>query len=172
MLTGNAGTTSDQIDDLLDGDFSVWGLVGRLTQPLFDGGRRRAAVDEADALARAAGQAFAGGVLAAFLEVENALDAEGLLRERIGHLVAAETEAGEALSLADAQYREGLVGIELVLDSQQRLLTAQSSRLAAERELFVNRVDLHVALGGGFSAPEDGGLVSDDAASADPEAGE
>ncbi len=155
-LTGSAGRTSDEVEDLLDGDFTIWALASSLTAPLFDAGRRAAAVDEAEANVIAAGQAFAGGVLTAFAEVENALDAEVRLREGLGHLTTAVEEAREALALADAQYREGLIGIELVLDAQRRLLIAESASLGTQRELFVNRVDLVVALGGGFGGAAEG----------------
>ena len=47
--------------------------------------------------ARAAGEFFAGAVLVAFAEVENALDAEGRLREQIGFLAVAVDEAEAAL---------------------------------------------------------------------------
>lgn len=153
VLTASAGRTSDAVDDLLDGDFTVWSLASSLTAPLFDAGRRAAAVEEAEANARAAGEAFAGAVLVAFAEVENALDAEGRLREGLAFLEVAVDEARAARELADAQYREGLVGIELVLDAQRRLLSAESAVLTNRRELFINRVDLVVALGGGFDAP-------------------
>jgi multidrug efflux system outer membrane protein len=153
FLTGSAGRTSDEVSDLLDGDFSVWSFAASLAAPLFDGGRRVAAVEEAEANARAAGEFFAGAVLAAFAEVENALDAEGRLRDQIGHLAVAVDEAQAALGLAEAQYREGLVGIDLVLDSQRSLLLNEASLLTSQRELFINRVDLVVALGGGFEAP-------------------
>ncbi|MEZ6017375.1 MAG: efflux transporter outer membrane subunit [Planctomycetota bacterium] len=156
VLTGSAGRTSDEVGDLLDGDFTVWSLASSLTAPIFDAGRRAAAVEEAAANARAAGEAFAGAVLSAFAEVENALDAEGRLRDGLGFLTVAVDEARAALELADAQYREGLIGIELVLDSQRRLLIAESSLLMTRRELFINRVDLVVALGGGFERPGTG----------------
>lgn len=153
VLTGTAGRTSEEAGDLLDGDFSVWSFAASLAAPLFDGGRRVAAVDEAEANARAAGESFAGAVLVAFAEVENALDAEGRLRDQIGFLAVAVDEAQAALGLAEAQYREGLVGIELVLDAQRRLLLNEASLLDSQRELFINRVDLVVALGGGFESP-------------------
>ena len=85
--------------------------------------------------------------------MENALDAERRLRERIGHLNAAARAASAATELAEDQYREGLISIELVLESQRGQFRAESAYLAARRELFQARVDLHVALGGSFGPP-------------------
>ncbi|MFT7170194.1 MAG: multidrug efflux system outer membrane protein, partial [Paracoccaceae bacterium] len=143
-----------------DGDFTVWSFAASLTAPIFDGGRRRAQVDEAVAEMRAARSQFAGLALRAFFEVENALDAELLLRERIGFLSSAVDLAQDATSLSDEQYKEGLVSIELVLGSQRRQLVAESAYLAARRELYQARVDLHVALGGSFmTSPEEAEAV-------------
>lgn len=164
-LTASGGTTSDEVGDLLDGDFSVWSLAGRITGPLFDGGRRKAQITQSLEQLREARAGFASLALQAFFEVENTLDAEGLLIERLGHLERAMTAARAATALADEQYAEGLVSIELVLESQRRQFGAESSFLAARRELFQNRVELHVALGGGFEAPEsavDGDEVSEE----------
>ena len=85
-LTSTGGRSSDLFEDLLDGDFTIWSLAGSIAGPLFDGGRRRAVVDESLANMRAARSQFAGLALLAFFEVENALDAEALLRERLTHL--------------------------------------------------------------------------------------
>lgn len=159
-LTSSGGRTSSLFDDLLDGDFTVWSFAASLTAPIFDGGRRRAQVDEAVAEMRAARAQFAGLALRAFFEVENALDAELLLRERIGFLSSAVDLAQDATSLSDEQYKEGLVSIELVLGSQRRQLVAESAYLAARRELYQARVDLHVALGGSFmTSPEEAEAV-------------
>ncbi|MEM8711296.1 MAG: efflux transporter outer membrane subunit [Planctomycetota bacterium] len=155
-LTSSGGRTSDLFDDLLDGDFTIWSIAGSLTAPLLDGGRRRAQIDEARAEMRAARAQFAGLALLAFFEVENALDAEGLLRERLAFLTEAVEAATAATGLSDEQYKEGLVSIELVLEAQRRQLAAESAFLAARRELYQARVDLHVALGGNFMVEPEG----------------
>ncbi len=167
-LTSSIGRTSSEFEDLLDGDFTVWSFAAALAAPILDGGRRRARIRESLAELRGARATFAGLALRAFFEVENALDAERLLRQSLTHLEAASTAAGDATSLADDQYREGLVSIELVLESQRRQLAAESSFLAARRELFQTRVDLHVALGGPFVARGDAEAAPDDPT---PEAG-
>ncbi|MEO1696223.1 MAG: efflux transporter outer membrane subunit [Planctomycetota bacterium] len=149
-LTASAGRTSSELDDLLDGDFTIWALASRVVAPILDGGRRIAAIDESLANLRAAQATFAGTALRSFLEVENALDAERLLGQRITHLEDAVAAAAEATRLADAQYVEGLVAIDLVLDSQRAELAARSTLIAARREVYQARVDLHVALGGSF----------------------
>ena len=51
------------------------------------------------------------------------------------------------------RYRSGLGDYLLVLESQTRELAAEGELLTLRRELLQNRVDLHLALGGGFHPP-------------------
>ncbi len=164
-LTSSGGLTSNDLESLLDGDFGVWSLAGRVTAPILDGGRREARIDESLAALLEVRALFASAALRAFFEVENALAAENLLLERLGHLEEAALRSREATALADDQYDQGLVGIDLVLEAQRRELQAESTFLEARRELYQNRVDLHVALGGGFM----GGALGDPLGEAAPD---
>jgi NodT family efflux transporter outer membrane factor (OMF) lipoprotein len=149
-LTGSGGTASDQLEDLLDGDFRVWSLLGNLVQPLFQGGRLRAGVDLAAAVGDEALARYASALLAAYAEVETALAAEETLARREASLreAAHHSRAAERLSLD--RYRTGLDDYITVLQAQASALTAESQWLAVRRARLENRVDLHAALGGGF----------------------
>ena len=59
-----------------------------------------------------------------------------------------QSRAAEALALD--RYRGGLEGFITVLDSQRRTFEAESAWIAGRRERLDNRVDLYLALGGGF----------------------
>ena len=48
-LTASGGTSSNELKDLVNGEFSVWRLAGNAMQPIFQGGRLIAAVDAAAA---------------------------------------------------------------------------------------------------------------------------
>lgn len=152
-LTATGGTLTSELRDLLDGDFRVWSLLGNLTQPLFQGGRLRATRDGAESERDAALAEYASAVLAAFAEVETALAAEPLLADRRDRLGTAAQELTTAVRLAEARYREGVGDYLTVLEAQTRAFDARSRLLNAQRELLENRIDLHLALGGGF-APE------------------
>ena len=152
-LTGGGGRSSEELADLLDGDFSVWSLVANLTMPLFQGGRLRARAAAAEADREALTAAYAGLVLDAFAEVEGALAAEAALAEQEAALVETADQASAAESLADDRYRRGLVGLITLLDAQRRAWEAHSQLLTTRRRRVDARVDLHVALGGGFTHP-------------------
>ncbi len=149
-LTGNTGTATSALADLVDGDFGVWSLLGNLLQPVFQGGRLRAGVDRAEARAAEAQAIYANTALVAYSEVETALSAEQFLAEREGHLATSVEQSRAAETLADDRYRTGLDDYVTVLESQRLALQAEGDLIAARRQRLENRVDLYLALGGGF----------------------
>lgn len=154
-LTGSLGTTTDEFADLLDGDFFVWSIAGNLLQPLFAGGRLRAQVEADEAAAREALAWWSSLVLAAYREVEQALASERHAAAQREALVEAVRQAGAAEALAEQRYDRGLASFLEVLEAQRRALAARTELLAVERRRLDLRVDLCLALGGGFG-PESG----------------
>ncbi len=150
-LSSSVGTTSDQLSDLLDGNFSIWSIAGNLVQPLFQGGRLRARVQAQRAAQRASLEQYATTALQAFEEVENALDAEAGLAAREAALRRATASARRAADLSEARYRRGVGDFLVVLESQRRFLEAETQLVSLEAQRLRQRVDLHVALGGGLS---------------------
>jgi len=149
-LTANGGTASQALGDLLSGSSLVWKLLAGITQPLFQGGRLRAGVDLADAAGDAALARYASAVLMAYSEVESALASETYLRDWEESLTEAATQLVAAERLAERRYTNGVGDYLTVLDSQTRSVIAQSNLLSLRRARLDNRVDLHLALGGGF----------------------
>lgn len=149
-LTASGGWASAELSDLLDGDFGVWSLIAGIAQPVFQGGRLRAGVDSAKATGAEILAGYANAVLRAYSEVESALAAEQHLVEREIHLASSAEQLIAARRLAEDRYRSGLGNYLTVLESQTRALTAQIELLNARRSLLDNRIDLHMALGGGF----------------------
>ncbi|HJP29882.1 MAG TPA: TolC family protein [Candidatus Latescibacteria bacterium] len=157
-LTASGGRSSEELGDLLDGDFGVWNLVGNLTQPLFQGGRLRAGIDLAEAHAERAVVGYAQAALRAFAEVESGLAAEGLLANQESALTAASRESTDARILAEQRYAKGLTDLLTLLTSQRASFDAESRLLAVQRQRLETRIDLHLALGGGFTL--DAGTIS------------
>lgn len=149
-LTASTGTTSNELGDLLDGDFGVWSIAGSLLQPLFQGGRLRAQVRASAAAEDAALARWAQAVLNAFADVETALAADALLATREGHLAAALASSTRAWDLAADRYRQGIGDLLSVLEAQRGALSAESELIAVRSARLQSRIDLHLALGGGF----------------------
>ena len=153
-LTASGGTTSQELSDLLDGNFRAWNVVANLFQPIFQGGRLRAGVNLADARVRERFEDYANVLLNALGEVESSLAAEEYLARRERELVISSEQAAAALRLAENRYAAGLEDIITVLVSQRRAVEAESAALAVRRQRLDVRVDLHLALGGGLEALE------------------
>jgi outer membrane protein, multidrug efflux system len=152
-LTGSGGTTSTELGDLLDGDFSVWSLGAGLLQPLFQGGRLRANVDLARAAEDEALAQFAQSVLSALGEVETALFAQDVLARQEEALALAAMNAVEAQRTAEQRYASGLADFLLVLEAQRQAFEAESQLLDLRRQRLASRVDLYLALGGNAAEP-------------------
>lgn len=149
-LTASGGTNSQDFQDLLDNDFSVWTLASNLAQPVFQGGRIRAGIDRAEALRIQTAEVYRDTALRAFREVETTLAAEAYLQVEYQKLRIAADEAVAAEELAWARYRNGTSDFLNALDSQRTATTALSQLLTLRNLLLQNRVDLYLALGGPF----------------------
>ncbi len=149
-LTGSGGTSSDSLGDLVDGDFTVWSIAGGLLQPIFQGGRLRAAVDFAEASRDRALALYAQNVLRAFAEVESALAAERLLAAEESAQAVATQESTAAVRLAEDRYNAGVGDYLTILESQRQAFLTESRLLTLRALRLSNRADLHLALGGGF----------------------
>jgi NodT family efflux transporter outer membrane factor (OMF) lipoprotein len=149
-LTASGGTSTAELGDLVKGDFSVWSLAGNLLAPLFSGGRLRAGVDLAAAGVDETMAGYVGTALRAYSEVETTLAAEGYLADRVDDLEQTTLQSRAAEALAMSRYRNGLEAFITVLESQRRTFDAESAWIAGRRERLDNRVDLYLALGGGF----------------------
>lgn len=149
-LTGSFGSASDDIGNLLSGDFSIWSVAGNLAQPIFQGGRLRANVSRRQAELELAAAEFEGAALKSFAEVENALAAESLLARRADALAEASQLSLAAYRRSLEEWGNGTGDLLTVLASQQRYYSSQSQWLEVRRLRLENRVDLHLALGGSF----------------------
>ena len=153
-LTGSPGRASEQIEDLLDNDFSVWNIAGSIAQPVLDGGRLRQGVVIRRAEIKEVASDYEKTALTAFGEVEDALASEGYLRGRADALSRATDLAEEAYTRAREEFRDGTGDILTMLAAQDRYFTQQSRLIAVDRLRLENRVNLYLALGGGFQAPK------------------
>lgn len=152
-LTASGSTASgDLLGALSDPASLARSIAASLGQPVFRGGALRAASRQASALEEAAVESLAGVVLKAFREVESAL-AAGQSLERQQALLAKELEQAElAERQASREYSQGTVSYLSVLEAQRRAVTARSQNINMQNARLLNRIDLHLAIGGDFSS--------------------
>ena len=124
-----------------------------LAATVFDGGRLRSAVDIQSAVQEQALIAYESGILTALEEVENALKAHAVARERLNARQAAADAARNAAQLGQLQYESGLTDFQKVLDTQRTRLTAEDNLSTAQSTLLTSLIKLYKALGGGWEQP-------------------
>jgi NodT family efflux transporter outer membrane factor (OMF) lipoprotein len=124
-----------------------------LVQTIFDAGRRRAAVDEAAAKQEELVAAYHGSILAALLDVENALAAIHYLelQKQAQQRNAAESE--RAFQGTQLRYREGSGEYLGVLEAQRTLNAARDQLSQYKLERLKALLGLCKALGGGWQYP-------------------
>lgn len=149
-LTAGGSDISSDLIVLKNLDNPVWSLGANLIAPLYQGGALRAQVEIRTADQKQALAQYARAGQRAFSEVENALAAERMLRDRNNLLQAAVRDNERALELAQIQYRVGSIDLRSVEQRQLALHGARTSLLRVQSEQLAQRVNLHLALGGGF----------------------
>lgn len=153
QLTGNIGTGSIGFDGLFD--TITGGLFAGISQLIFDGGRTRAQIDAAEAIASGSLAGWERTILLALEEVEGAAADLRAARARVALFVVA-LEAGEnAALLARSQYETGLIDFQTLLLTENQLLSARNSLAASEVERAAAFVRLTQALGGGWDGEPD-----------------
>jgi multidrug efflux system outer membrane protein len=139
-LRGIAGSLADFLSQLGAG----------VTGPLYQGGAIEAQIESADAEQKMALADYQGAVLNAFKDVENALNNEAFLLKRITTIEHAVKGYTIALKDTRVQYNIGKVDLVDVQIQQAKLAGAQITLLHLRTLLLQNRVNMYLALGGGF----------------------
>jgi multidrug efflux system outer membrane protein len=129
------------------------GLGGTLLWPIFTGGALNAQVEIRNAEQKQAVAEYASVGLRAFDEVEGALASETALRERQAILEQVASDSRRSMELATVQYKVGSSDLRSVLQEELRLYNTLLTLVQIHRERLVQRVNLHLALGGGFGTP-------------------
>ena len=134
------------------GDVTLGGGA-TLLFPIFNGGQLEAQVELRTAEQKQAGAAYAQTALKAFNEVETALASEASMVAREDVLRQGLKESTRALDLERVRYKVGSRDLRSVTQQQLETYTASISLLRVLTEQRVQRVQLHLALGGDFGAP-------------------
>jgi NodT family efflux transporter outer membrane factor (OMF) lipoprotein len=145
-LTGSGSYGADRLENLFDN----WALnlAGGLAAPLLDGGRRKAASEQAAALADERFLAYRQTVLAALHEVADALAREHWRRVYLERLEEELRLATETLQETQRRYRSGLSDYLPVLTALASQQKTELALVGARADLLGNRIDLCRAIGG------------------------
>ncbi len=150
-LVADYGESRSDFGTLISG--TVWNLVGNLTLPLIDFGKRKAEVTRNEAVYAERLAAYQQTVLNAFQEVEDALVANRYTKDEIVKIDAETVAAKDALRLSVAQYQDGLTTYLSVITAQTTYFDSQTRLLSARRQLISARISLARAMGGSWMVP-------------------
>ncbi len=151
-LSASISDSTNRVSDLFSPSSLAWSLIGSISMPLFEGGRLQANEEQARLTVKRQEQAYLATLYDAFNDVETAISQEQALKVRYEKTLEAQENAVAAERLSFEQYQSGLVTYTTVLDAQDRSFNAQSSVIELKNQLIKNRINLHIALGGDFSA--------------------
>jgi multidrug efflux system outer membrane protein len=149
-LTGGVSAISSDLFVLQDRDNPIWSLGANLLMPVFKGGALKTQVEIRTAEQKQAVAAYAAVGLRAFGDVESALAAEIAAREREQILVQTLADTQRALDVVQTQFKVGSTDLRFVTQRQLALIATQSALVRVQAEQRVQRVNLHLALGGSF----------------------
>jgi NodT family efflux transporter outer membrane factor (OMF) lipoprotein len=119
--------------------------------PIFNGGQLEAQVELRTAEQKQAGAAFAQTAIKAFNEVETALASESTLAARERVLRQGLVDTQRALELEQVRFRVGSKDLRTVTQQQLAAYAVSMSLIRVQTEQRVQRVQLHLALGGDFA---------------------
>lgn len=147
-LIGNIGTSSNNIEDMLNVDYGVWNLGTNILSPIFNNSKIKNNINLNFELKEKSKNELKKSLLQAFSEVENILYIDKSLVIQIDAINSALDESESIVQLTQDRYDKGLIGIESVLQNQAIYNTLLSQQLSLLYKNIENRLSLILALGG------------------------
>jgi len=149
-LGASGGFDSSTWKHLFDWPSRVWSIGPSVSETVYDGGLRRATVNQFITTYNADVATYRQTVLTAFQQVEDSLAAVRLLSQQILKQQQAVASSQEALKLETARYETGVDPYLNVVTLQTTLLSNQETLASLHVLEMTNSVTLIEALGGGW----------------------
>jgi NodT family efflux transporter outer membrane factor (OMF) lipoprotein len=153
-LSASAGFQSLSITKWLEWPSRVWSVGPSLAQTIFDGGLRRATVQQFQASYDQTVANYRQTVLTAFQQVEDNLAALRILATVVEQQDSSVDSARRSLQVAEVRYKAGIDPYLNVLAAQTALLAGQQAAVTFRMQHMVASVQLIKALGGGWDASQ------------------
>jgi NodT family efflux transporter outer membrane factor (OMF) lipoprotein len=149
-IVASGGFDSGAITTLFQGPSAIWAVGASVAQTIFDGGRRRAGVDEAKASYNSSVASYRQTVLTAFQQVEDDLAALRILEQEAGIQTTAVQAAERSLALSQTRYEGGVTSYLEVITAQNTALSDEVTAVNILGRRMASAVLLIQALGGGW----------------------
>lgn len=149
-LSATGGSQAGSFAKMLQASSGIWSVGASVTDPIFDAGSLFHTKEARVAAFEQAKEKYKSTVITAFQNVADSLKA---IRADAMLLQAQETSertAAASLKISEEQFKAGSGTYLNVLNAQQTLLNARTSRVKAEAARFADTVALYQSLGGGW----------------------
>ena len=153
-LTPTGGVESSTFEKLLLWSSRFWAIGGTLSQNLYDGGLRRATINQFIAAYNAALAAYRQTVLTAIQQVEDSLAGVRIQSRQVVQLKKAVESAANALKVEFGRYETGIDPYLDVVTAETTLLVNQETLVTTQVLEMTSTVQLIMALGGGWDRSE------------------
>jgi NodT family efflux transporter outer membrane factor (OMF) lipoprotein len=149
-ISGSGGMESSAIGKLLDASSRFWSVGPSLSETVYDGGLRRATVNQYIATYNANLAAYRQSVVTAFQQVEDNLAAVRILSQQLVRQQEAVGHAENYLKLEQTRYDTGIDPYIDLAVAQTTLYGNQQSLAILQIQQMTASVELIQALGGGW----------------------
>jgi NodT family efflux transporter outer membrane factor (OMF) lipoprotein len=153
-LSASAGLESSAISTLFTWPSRFFSVGPQLSETLFDGGLRRATMQQYRATYEQMIATYRQDVLTAFQQVEDNLASLRILSQEIQEQDTAVMAAQRYLTIATDRYRLGLDPYLDVITAQTALFGNQQTEVTLKMQQMTSSVQLIEALGGGWDASQ------------------
>jgi NodT family efflux transporter outer membrane factor (OMF) lipoprotein len=149
-LSATGGFESSSFKHLFDISSRFWSIGPSVSETIYDGGLRRATVNQYIGTYNANVASYRQTVLTAFQQVEDALSNLRIGSNQIAQQMQAQVTAEQYVQLALDRYKLGLDPYSNVVIAQTTLLTDQQTVTQLQIQQMTYSVNLIQALGGGW----------------------
>ena len=149
-LSASGGFESSTFKHLFDAASRLWSIGPSVSETVYDGGLRRATVNQYIFTYNADVASYRQTVLTAFQQVEDALSNLRVGSQQIAQQLEAQTSAEQYVQLALDRYKLGLDPYSNVVIAQTTLLSDQQTAATLQIQQMTYAVNLIQALGGGW----------------------
>ncbi|EWH12254.1 outer membrane transporter [Catenovulum agarivorans DS-2] len=149
-LRASVSDSQSSLADLFSGSLA-WSIAASVSQPLFRAGELKAAQMIADLNLQQSEVRYVQALYNAFESVELALAEHESLRQRLIHSENSKINAEKAEQLAFEQYLAGISSYSTYLEAQRRAFNANTQVISLKRDIILNQIKLHQALGGDYT---------------------
>jgi NodT family efflux transporter outer membrane factor (OMF) lipoprotein len=153
-ISGQGGFSSSTLQNLFKWTSRVWSVGPSVSQTIYDGGLRRAEVNQFTAVYNADLANYRQTVLTAFQQVEDYLAQVRILSQQIQQQEAALQSAQRFVELETARYQTGVDPYINLVTAQTTLLGDRQTLTTLRTQAMTGSVQLIVALGGGWDSTQ------------------